>query len=1059
MTSKPIRRLKPIIYLILFFFCWTNLGIYNIAYAAASGSNQPSAISGQQKAKTAEEKFQESLERLSDAVGKEDSAKIKAEKTELEKLDVEIKKQFKETEEKIKGLSEAVKQRHRDFVKKYEENLNTLKGHLDGIEKAKTNTEKQQANAKIKDFLEKTKPPKRHVPLDPNKLPHRTPEIKKREPRLKKEEFEPQSTQRAQRKAPIMVAANGPLTGLVSELPTYSPSPLAGEGWGEGEMVLALNTSDLPTASDLSQTIEVQFTPDIQAKAQELNYNPVKIYEWVRNNIEYVPTYGSIQGADMCLQTKQCNDFDTASLLIALLRASNISARYVYGTIEVPIDKVMNWVGGFTNVQAAVNFIASGGVPIKAYASGGKIAKVQMEHVWVKAFIDYIPSRGAVHKEADTWIPLDGSFKQYTYTSGIDLQSAVPFDGQSFTDQIKAASTINAQDGYVTNVNSTLVQNALSDYNARLTNYVNTNFPNATVGDILGKKEIVKKDQQILPASLPYKTIVTGGIYTEIPQNYRHTVTIQLTDTDYFGDTNAAFSYTTILPQIAGKKITVSYEPATQADQDTINSYAEQYASSIPAYLINMKPVLKIEGATVASGPSVGMGTAQNLNVSISSTKSTEIVTHSLNAGSYTAIGINPSRIALETLQKRVDKNDFSEPVGEMLHQTALSYWAEADAFNDVTAKTLQVNTIRHPSELAATAKISVTYLYGVPSTATYKSRNLDVKLDNQSVLSKTGDKAKEFSYMQQSGTTSSFLEGAVFDQLFGRNIGDGNNAITVIKEANDRGIPIYKLNATNISLALPKLQIDEAVKTEISNAINAGLTVQIPQMNVTRNGWTGVGYIIMNPTDGSGAYRISGGLNGNDSAAEGQTASPLPAVPLTGAASYVIGAFTSNSGAVLKVNAVTGVMEGIEIAAAAEAATALLSAMMLAILIMSILITIYNNLPTNYKPYRHYTSFIWKTIILSSKCINASGWLGDLWLPGVYVTDLTIEPDSKDKREDIQKKLNLDSYDKTETYVSMEIDRNRVILLSLPWVPYQYLHPLPSLCHNPPNVIFDLFQ
>jgi transglutaminase-like putative cysteine protease len=83
-------------------------------------------------------------------------------------------------------------------------------------------------------------------------------------------------------------------------------------------MLLAL--TDPLTTDDLAETIEVQFTPAIQAKAAELNHNPTKIYNWVRNNIEYVPTYGSIQGADYCLQTKQCNDMDTASLLIALLR-------------------------------------------------------------------------------------------------------------------------------------------------------------------------------------------------------------------------------------------------------------------------------------------------------------------------------------------------------------------------------------------------------------------------------------------------------------------------------------------------------------------------------------------------------------------------------------------------------------------------------------------------------------------------------------------------------------------------------------------------------------------
>jgi len=109
---------------------------------------------------------------------------------------------------------------------------------------------------------------------------------------------------------------------------------------------ILLVLADPPTSADLAETIEVKFTPAIQAKATELNHNPVKIYNWVRNNIEFVPTYGSSQGADMCLQTKQCNAFDTSSLLIALLRSSGIHARYVQGTIELPIEKVKNWVEG-----------------------------------------------------------------------------------------------------------------------------------------------------------------------------------------------------------------------------------------------------------------------------------------------------------------------------------------------------------------------------------------------------------------------------------------------------------------------------------------------------------------------------------------------------------------------------------------------------------------------------------------------------------------------------------------------------------------------------------------
>ena len=75
----------------------------------------------------------------------------------------------------------------------------------------------------------------------------------------------------------------------------------------------------------------------------------------------------------------------------------------------------------------AGTILATNGIPVTLMkTSGGVYKNVQMEHVYVKAFIDYIPSRGAVHKQGDTWIPLDPSYKQYTYTQGIDISSAVP---------------------------------------------------------------------------------------------------------------------------------------------------------------------------------------------------------------------------------------------------------------------------------------------------------------------------------------------------------------------------------------------------------------------------------------------------------------------------------------------------------------------------------------------------------------------------------------------------------------------------------------------------------
>jgi len=72
-----------------------------------------------------------------------------------------------------------------------------------------------------------------------------------------------------------------------------------------------------PVADDLAANVDVQITPAIQALATQLNHNPVQIYNWVHDNIEFAPTYGSIQGSDETLQSLHGNAYDTASLLIA----------------------------------------------------------------------------------------------------------------------------------------------------------------------------------------------------------------------------------------------------------------------------------------------------------------------------------------------------------------------------------------------------------------------------------------------------------------------------------------------------------------------------------------------------------------------------------------------------------------------------------------------------------------------------------------------------------------------------------------------------------------------
>lgn len=50
---------------------------------------------------------------------------------------------------------------------------------------------------------------------------------------------------------------------------------------------------------------------------------------------------------------------------------------------------------------------------------------------------------------------------------------------------------------------------------------------------------------------------------------------------------------------------------------------------------------------------------------------------------------------------------------------------------------------------------------------------------------------------------------------------------------------------------------------TDIRNAVAAGKIVTTSEKSINFNGWKGSGYIITDPSTGSGAYMISGGLNG----------------------------------------------------------------------------------------------------------------------------------------------------------------------------------------------------
>lgn len=126
--------------------------------------------------------------------------------------------------------------------------------------------------------------------------------------------------------------------------------------------------------------------------ADTLN-TPYEIYKYVKDTVDFKPYYGLRYGATGTFTCKVGNDYDTASLLIAMLKYRGFEARYVVGTVQIEIKEAIN-LTGVDNEQGAVDILSMLGIPTTVVKTDGKITAVRIEHVWVEAYIPYDSYRG-----------------------------------------------------------------------------------------------------------------------------------------------------------------------------------------------------------------------------------------------------------------------------------------------------------------------------------------------------------------------------------------------------------------------------------------------------------------------------------------------------------------------------------------------------------------------------------------------------------------------------------------------------------------------------------------
>ncbi|WP_050407335.1 RHS repeat-associated core domain-containing protein [Massilia sp. NR 4-1] len=569
--------------------------------------------------------------------------------------------------------------------------------------------------------------------------------------------------------------------------------------------------------------------------ARALRGNPDLIYEYVRNNIEYLPTWGIQKGEFGALLDNQGTAFDQAALMVALLRQSGYTASFVKGRISLTAAQLRDWIGADpSKICAVLNQLGSGQIPtssVVATAAGScpgssaALVSLKVDHVWVKAVI------------GGTSYYFDPSFKPHTEVSGINVAAASGYNAASFMSAATAGATITGD--YVQGINRANVRNSLGSYANNLASYLRANKPAATLDDVIGGARITPYEgAAVRQTSLPYQdTSVALTEWTDVPANYKPTLRVQYQGIDQTFSSDAIY----------GRRLTLSYNASNQ-------------------------PLLSLDGAVLATGTATTPGSYGAVALTVThgayaNAFANQAFSQQIKAGGTFLIGngwgsagrgiIDLHRSRLEQAVAGGAAAGSEAALGSSLAVLSSSWIAQVNHSNYITDRLARTKTLFH-------------HQIGIAgyNTAAF----VDLPGNMLSVVSLDGNKDKEAAVFFSASMHSSIFESTAVQQTTGGSAVSTVKLIDLAVAANDR---IYDAKAANYASAVqPNLVGCTAWQAGFQSAVNSGRRLILPaRCTLNEGSWTGGGYysILVSANSSSIGAIISGGLAG------GFSTSPQP--------------------------------------------------------------------------------------------------------------------------------------------------------------------------------------
>ena len=594
-------------------------------------------------------------------------------------------------------------------------------------------------------------------------------------------------------------------------------------------------------------------SPDIQALAAGLQNDPVKIFNYVHDHIRFVLYFGSIKGAELTLLEQSGNDFDQCALLVALLQAAGYSPSYGFGLQRIPYQATNGTVNDLQHWWQ-LNLTSNNWSSVRSYLSKflgqrgyyinfdmGNSNDLAFHRVWVMVTI------------GGTTYNLDPAFKinqPVAALSGFSLSTGIGSSTVS-NDLIVAAAGTDTTN-YTKNLNEVAVQSTLTAYTTNLLGYLQSNFPNASVQDVVGGWQIVPATNTVLSQSLIFPTFTDNGVYPlqswySIPTNFMSALNVAV----------AATNQNWFLPQLTGQGVSLSFDGSGLAKLWLGNTVVLQSTNTGSGQSTTV--------TLTAKHPFGGWDSVNNMPIDNGGDESRSRPFQRTNANYAIMYGFAPSLKWLNAQQQQLEisrqsySNSSPQVINGTLNVMGLTWLVQTELAHALMCQQTGVLPEFH-------------HRIGRMAQEAGSGYYVDVYMQNDQTFPATGlgtvDYQKRDSVFDAGSYFWSALEHGVIEQMQNTNL-VGASTVKMLEIANTNGQAVYLINSNNWSTVSGSLTNYGSTMSTFSTLSSQGWFLLVPQNGantVAGTGtWKGAGFVELLPsaTQRSMGMIIGGNYNG----------------------------------------------------------------------------------------------------------------------------------------------------------------------------------------------------